>query len=68
MQSEPLLPGGNGLTGAETLSPIQERRTEESRYLPLVLKPIIPTILCVVMVLAGMGLEVSAKARLLRKC
>ena len=67
MQSQPLLTGSNGLTGAETLSTIQVRQSEESRYLPLVLKPIIPALLCVVMILAGIGLEVSAKPRLLRK-
>jgi hypothetical protein len=54
------------LTAANTLSAIQGRQNEETRYLPLVLKPVIPALLCVVMVLAGMGLEVSAKALICR--
>lgn len=66
MQTQPLLPDGNGSMGANTLSAIQGRQNEDTRYLPLVLKPVIPALLCVVMVLSGIGLEVSAKARLCR--
>lgn len=64
MQTQPLLPSGNALTGADTPPAIHALHSEETRYLPLVLKPVIPALLCVIMVLAGMGLEVSARARL----
>jgi len=66
VQTQPLLPGGNGFTGADTQTTIHALHSEETRYLPLVLKPFIPALLCVVMVLAGMGLEVGAKAHLCR--
>jgi hypothetical protein len=66
VQSQPLLPGGKDLPGANTLSAIQGGQDAEARYLPLVLKPVIPALLCAVMILAGIGLEVGTKARLCR--
>jgi hypothetical protein len=36
-----------------------QREQNDQRWLPLVLKPTVPAALCTIMILAGMGLEVS---------
>jgi hypothetical protein len=61
MQRQPLLHGDPGSTGFPAGL---GDKGEDGRWLPLVLKPTIPTLLCTFMVLGGVGLEVSASARL----